>query len=72
MDAADDLPPECIAWLAEVDRVMKRDWYLDSNGAGWSPEDVLRYWSYGDRPEEFVEWFAVKYDLIDFRTGWGP
>lgn len=72
MDAADDLPPECIAWLAEVDRVMKRDWYLDSNGAGWSRDDVLRYWSYGDRPEEFVEWFAEKYDLIDFRTGWGP
>lgn len=51
---------------------MKRDWYLDSNGAGWSREDVLRYWGYGETPEDFVDWFAEKYDLIDFRSGWGP
>ena len=45
---------------------MKRDWCLDSDCAGWSREDVLRYWSYGDKPEEFVEWFSKKYDLIRF------
>jgi hypothetical protein len=33
---------------------------------------VLRYWSFGETPEAFVDWFADKYDLIDFRTGWGP
>lgn len=72
MDTNDELPAECVAWLAEVNRIMKRDWYLDSDGAGWSRENILRYWGYGDPPEEFVDWFAEKYDLIDFRTGWGP
>lgn len=55
-----------MAWLAEVDRVMQRAWFLDSNGAGWSREQVLRYWRYGETPEEFVEWFAEKYELILF------
>ena len=60
------LPPECTAWLAEVDLVMKRDWFIDSVDAGWSWEDTLRYWRYGDSPEAFVEWFAAKYDLVRF------
>lgn len=60
------LPSECIAWLAKVDRLMKRDWCIDSVDAGWSPEDTLRYWRYGESPEAFVAWFAEKYDLIRF------
>jgi hypothetical protein len=63
---ADDLPPECIAWLAEVDRIMKRDWFIDSADAGWSAEDTLRYWRYEERPEAFVDWLAEKYGLIQF------
>lgn len=66
MECDDELPAECVAWLAEVDRIMTRDWYLDSSGAGWSREQVLRYWSYSDTPEAFVDWFAEKYDLIRF------
>ena len=62
------LSPECTAWLAEVDLVMKRDWFIDSNDAGWSPEDALRYWRYGDSPEAFVAWFAQKYGLIRFEA----
>jgi len=60
------LPSECIEWLAKVDRLMKRDWCIDSVDAGWSPEDRLRYWRYGESPEVFVSWFAEKYDLIRF------
>lgn len=66
MAADPPLPPTCAAWLAEVDRLMKRDWCIDSADAGWSAEDVLRYWRYGDTPTEFVERFAEKYDLIRF------
>lgn len=66
MDAEYELPAECVVWLAEVNRVMKRDWYLDSDGAGWARDDVLRYWAYGDSPDEFVDWFVEKYDLIRF------
>lgn len=66
MTADPPLPPACAAWLAEVDRVMKRDWCIDSVDAGWSSEDVVRYWGYGETPADFVEWFAEKYGLIRF------
>lgn len=54
------------AWLAEVDRVMNRDWCIDTAEAGLSEEDVERYWRSGDEPAAFVAWFAEKYDLIRF------
>lgn len=61
------MPSECAAWLAEVDRLMKRDWCIDTADAGLSREDVQRYWREGDPPEVFVSWFAEKYDLIQFK-----
>lgn len=61
-----DLAPACLEWIKAVDRIMWRDWYLTSSGAGWDQDQLLRYWSYGDTPEQFVEWFAEKYDLIRF------
>jgi len=64
-----DLPPECLAWVRDVDRIMKRDWYIDLSDAGAASEDVLRYWRNIDQPAEFVEWFAEKYDLIRFDRG---
>lgn len=60
------LPRDCRRWLAEVDRILRREWRIDSADAGWDREDVLRYWGYGEAPAEFVEWFAEKYDLIGF------
>jgi len=51
-------------WLTEVDRLMKRDWCIDTADAGLSDEDVERHWRGGDPPEAFVAWFAEKYDLI--------
>jgi hypothetical protein len=54
------------AWLAEVDRVMKRDWCIDTADAGLGEEDVERYWRDGNEPAAFVAWFAEKYDLIRF------
>lgn len=67
MKRADPMPSECAAWLAEVDRLMKRDWCIDTADAGLSSEDVQRYWRDGDPPEAFVPWFAEKYDLIRFK-----
>jgi hypothetical protein len=66
MENAPDIPAECAAWLVEVDRVMKRDWCIDTDDAGWSREDQLRYWQYGERADEFVRWFAEKYGLIRY------
>jgi len=77
-----DLPPDCLAWVKAVDRIMKRDWCIDLSDAGADGQDVVRYWRAADRPEAFVEWFAEKHDLIRFEgasiallaegPGWGP
>lgn len=66
-----DVPDDCAKWVAEVDRLMKRDWYIDTDDAGLDDEQVVSYWEVGDTPAEFVTWFAEKYDLYDFRNPWG-
>ncbi|HEY0927667.1 hypothetical protein [Brevundimonas sp.] len=60
------LPQPCRDWLVRVNAVMKRDWCIDAEDAGWSDEDILRYWRFAQPPEAFVEWYAEKYGLIDF------
>lgn len=60
------LPQACRDWLDRVNAVMKRDWRIDAGDAGWSDEDILRYWRLSETPAAFVEWYAQKYGLIDF------
>lgn len=60
------LPADCLAWIRAVDVIMKRDWFIDSDDAGLSEEDVLRFYASGESPEAFVERFAIKYDLLRF------
>lgn len=68
------VPPEMVVtnrlfehcWIAEVDRVLRRDWRISAVDAGLSKEDLKGYWVAGSSPADFVDWFAVKYDLIDF------
>ena len=60
------LPPKCVVWVNEVDQIMWRDWCLTSWIAGWDRDQLLRYWGYGESAEEFVDWYAVKYALIQF------
>lgn len=61
-----DLPKACRDWLDRVNAVMKRDWCIDAEDAGWPDEYILRYWRFGEPPEDFVEWYAEKYALIRF------
>lgn len=65
-----NVPEDCAEWVGEADRLMKRDWYIDTVDAGLDDEDVIGYWKSGDSPEEFVAWFAEKRDLYDFRHPW--
>lgn len=53
-------------WIAEVDRVLSRDWRISAADAGLSEEDLRRHWADEASPTDFVEWFAEKYDLIRF------
>ncbi|MDQ8029558.1 MAG: hypothetical protein REJ23_12605 [Brevundimonas sp.] len=62
-----ELPRACRDWLDRVNMVMTRDWCINAEDAGWSNDDILRYWRFGETPEDFVMWFAEKYDLIRFR-----
>lgn len=73
MQDASALPSSCVRWLREVDHLLRRDYCIGTDDAGFSVEDSLRYWGYGDSPEMFVEWFAEKYDLtrrVDWE--WNP
>ena len=54
------------AWIAEVDRLMLRDWCIDTSDAGLSDDELNRYWQDGDEPTAFVAWFAEKHDLVRF------
>lgn len=66
-----DLPCACIAWVAEVDRIMREEFCIDLSDAGADRADVLRYWMFDESPGDFVDWFGEKYDLIT-RDQWDP
>jgi hypothetical protein len=53
-------------WLAEVDRILKKGYCIGYSDAGWSDEDIERYFRYEMAPDEFVRWYAEKYALIEF------
>jgi hypothetical protein len=65
------LPRACSAWVAEVDRIMLEEFCIDLSDAGADRADVLRYWQCDQSPDEFVDWFGEKYDLIT-RDQWDP
>lgn len=54
------------SWVADVDRLMRRDWCIGVVDAGLDADELTRFWGYGETPTEFVAWFAEKYDLIRF------
>ena len=53
-------------WKEAVDRLMARDWCIDTAAAGLDDAELYRYWLQGEKPAAFVAWFAEKYDLIRF------
>lgn len=53
-------------WVQTVDRLMKRDWCIDTADAGLDDAELSRYWRDGEEPAAFVAWFAEKHDLIRF------
>lgn len=66
-----DLPPACLAWVKEVDRLMLEEFCIDLSDAGADRTDLLRYWKFDKSPTDFVDWFGEKYDLIT-RDQWDP
>ena len=53
-------------WVQTVDRLMKRDWCIDTVDAGLDDAELSRYWQDGEAPAAFVAWFGEKHDLIRY------
>lgn len=53
-------------WVQTVDRLMLRDWCIDTADAGLDDAELSRYWEDGEEPSAFVAWFAEKHDLIRY------
>jgi hypothetical protein len=53
-------------WLAAVDQLLWKCYAIDHKIAGWDDETISRYFAYSDTPKQFVKWYALKYDLIEF------
>lgn len=59
------LHPDAAIWLVHVDKIMERAYSIDSIDAGWNLNQVKKYFDTGYTPNEFVEWYGVKYGLIE-------
>jgi hypothetical protein len=53
-------------WVCTVDRLMRRDWCIDTADAGLSRDELMQVWRDGEAPVAFVSWFAEKYDLTRY------
>lgn len=55
--------PPARRWKRAVDEIMKRDYAIDADDAGIDDDELARHFADGGTPEDFVRWFAEKYDL---------
>lgn len=65
------LPRACLAWVKKVDRLMLAEFCIDLSDAGADRDQIIRYWKWDRSPDDFVDWFGEKYDLIT-RDQWDP
>jgi hypothetical protein len=54
------------AWRQAANYALRRGWAIGLEDAGISDEELLKHFQDGVRAAEFAQWFAEKYDLIDF------
>ena len=54
-------------WREEANRLLLSKYFIDFGMAGIENEYLLVHYQMNQTPADFVEWFAVKYDLYDFK-----
>lgn len=54
-------------WREEVNRLLLRDYFIDLDMAGIEDKYLFVHYEMNQMPVDFVEWFAAKYDLYDFK-----
>ncbi len=57
-------------WKREVDRLMLAEYAIDTVDAGIENDRLRGHWTDLPLPNEFVTWFAEKYDLTPLKS-WG-
>lgn len=51
------------SWKADVLMLIEKHLFMTENDLGWTEEDWFNYHKQGDTPDDFVVWYANKYDL---------
>ena len=59
-----------IEWKRIVDRIMRTDYGIDTMAAGIDDDRLYQHWNEEQPPQDFVQWFAAKYDLTAV-SEWG-
>jgi hypothetical protein len=67
MNSVNGLYPNFAPWREEADRLLFRDWFVNLQMAGIDDQLLQVHYGMDQSPSEFVDWFAAKYDLHDFR-----
>jgi hypothetical protein len=61
-------------WRKTADLIMSEIYGINTEDAGLDDEWLKSYWSSGEAPKDFVDWFGLKYDLVSKREagvdGW--
>lgn len=52
-------------WLQAVDNLFRKRFCVNLIDLGWSENAKSQFALLEMTPDEFVDWFAVKYDLIE-------
>jgi hypothetical protein len=55
-------------WSREVNAILTRGYCITVEDAGFSAEDLRRYYAQEPDAREFVRWFATKYELSENRV----
>ena len=56
-----------VPWREEINRLLYRYYFIDLGMAGITDEYLIDHYEMNQMPSDFVEWFAAKYDLHDFK-----
>lgn len=51
------------AWLKRVEFLLITRFGINVNDVGWSENEKLRFFNFGETPEDFIDWYRIKYDL---------
>lgn len=52
-----------------MSKMLKKHYGLTINDAGWDEVELKKFHGDGDTPQEFLEWWAEKYDIDRVDTG---